>query len=70
MHSRSTLAVLAAPALLLLFVQPISAAKLNPTEQRLVTAAAAENTRAIELLEMLVNINSGTMNLEIGRAHV
>jgi glutamate carboxypeptidase len=38
--------------------------RLSPTEQRIVTAAAAENPRAIELLEQLVNINSGTMNLE------
>jgi glutamate carboxypeptidase len=38
--------------------------RLSSTEQRLVTAATAENSRAIELLETLVNINSGTMNLE------
>jgi glutamate carboxypeptidase len=41
-----------------------SQSRLSPTEQRIVTAAAAENSRAIEFLEKLVNINSGTMNLE------
>jgi len=48
---------LAAPAV---FAQT----RLSPTEQHIVTAAAAETPRAIELLEKLVNINSGTMNLE------
>src|SRR3569833_3020209 len=38
--------------------------RLSPTEQRIVTAATAETPRAIQLLETLVNINSGTMNLE------
>jgi glutamate carboxypeptidase len=38
--------------------------RLSSTEQRIVAAAAAENTHAIQLLETLVNINSGTMNLE------
>jgi glutamate carboxypeptidase len=38
--------------------------RLSSTEQRVVAAAAAENARAIQLLETLVNINSGTMNLE------
>ena len=38
--------------------------RLSSTEQRIVAAAAAENSRAIQLLETLVNINSGTMNLE------
>jgi glutamate carboxypeptidase len=35
---------------------------LSRDEQRIVTAAAAENERSIALLETLVNINSGTMN--------
>ncbi|MEJ0038602.1 MAG: M20/M25/M40 family metallo-hydrolase [Gammaproteobacteria bacterium] len=39
-------------------------ARLSSTEQRIVAAATAESARAIELLERLVNINSGTMNLE------
>lgn len=38
--------------------------RLSPVEQRIVAAAAAENARALHLLETLVNINSGTMNLE------
>jgi glutamate carboxypeptidase len=38
--------------------------RLSSVEQRIVAAAAAENTRAVQLLETLVNINSGTMNLE------
>jgi glutamate carboxypeptidase len=39
-------------------------AALSAQEKRIVTAAAAENERAIGLLEKLVNLNSGTMNLE------
>ncbi|MBS0388008.1 MAG: M20/M25/M40 family metallo-hydrolase [Proteobacteria bacterium] len=35
---------------------------LSGEERRIVAAAAAENDRSIELLEKLVNINSGTMN--------
>ena len=38
--------------------------RLSPTEQRIVAAATAETPRAIQMLETLVNINSGTMNLE------
>src|SRR5690348_16957999 len=69
MHLKSIASKLAAtaPVLFLLSAQPATgaaAAKLSATEQRLVTAAAAENSRAVELLETLVNINSGTMNLE------
>ncbi len=44
----------------------ISAAKgkLSAVERRLVAASVAEVPRSIELLETLVNINSGTFNLE------
>jgi glutamate carboxypeptidase len=35
---------------------------LSPQEQRIVTVAGDETARAIELLEKLVNVNSGTMN--------
>jgi glutamate carboxypeptidase len=35
---------------------------LSRVEQRIVTAAAAEDERSIALLETLVNVNSGTMN--------
>ena len=38
--------------------------RLSATEQHIVTAASAETPRAIQFLEELVNINSGTMNLE------
>jgi glutamate carboxypeptidase len=38
--------------------------KLSASDRRLVAAAEAENLRAVQLLETLVNINSGTMNLE------
>ena len=56
--------VLVAALTLFLFTPALfAAAKLTSTEQRVVAAAAAENTRAIELLETLVNINSGTMNV-------
>jgi glutamate carboxypeptidase len=41
-----------------------AAPKLTPVEQKLVKAAESETQRAIELLETLVNINSGTLNLE------
>ncbi|HEV7715522.1 MAG TPA: M20/M25/M40 family metallo-hydrolase, partial [Steroidobacteraceae bacterium] len=37
---------------------------LSSQEKKIVAAAAAENGPAIQLLEKLVNINSGTMNLE------
>jgi glutamate carboxypeptidase len=44
---------------------------LSPQEQRIVAAAEAETARAIDLLERLVNINSGTMNVagveQVGR---
>ena len=40
------------------------AAALSVAERRIVAAADAETPRAIELLERLVNINSGTLNPE------
>lgn len=52
---------------LLLFVSLAShayAAGLSASEQRVVQATQAETPRAIELLETLVNINSGTLNTE------
>jgi glutamate carboxypeptidase len=42
----------------------VCAAGLSATEQRVVKAAAAETPRSIELLETLVNINSGSLNSE------
>src|SRR5689334_13949437 len=50
---------------LALSAQSISAqTRLSATEQRIVTAATDETPRAIQMLETLVNVNSGTMNLE------
>jgi glutamate carboxypeptidase len=53
-------------ALILALSAPVTfaQARLNATEQRVVAAAGAETPKAIQLLEELVNINSGTMNLE------
>ncbi len=42
----------------------VAASKLSSTERRIVAAAEAQNELAVQLLETLVNINSGTMNLE------
>ncbi|MEJ1962326.1 MAG: M20/M25/M40 family metallo-hydrolase [Gammaproteobacteria bacterium] len=42
----------------------VSAAGLSAAEQRVARAADAETPRAIELLETLVNINSGSLNPE------
>ena len=42
----------------------IAAPRLDATERRVVAAAAAEHANVFALLEKLVNINSGTMNLE------
>ena len=42
----------------------VCAAGLSVPEQRVVKAATAETPRAIELLETLVDINSGSLNLE------
>ncbi len=66
--------VLLGAALLVMMASPGRAAAattqaLSRGEQRIVAAAAAENSRAIALLEQLVNINSGTMNFE-GVEHV
>lgn len=44
------------------------AQQLSSTEQAMVKAVDAENTKSIKLLEQLVNINSGTMNLQGVRA--
>ena len=59
------------PFIALVFALPLAcvtsavcAAGLSATDQRVVKAAAAETPRAIELLETLVNINSGSLNVE------
>jgi glutamate carboxypeptidase len=59
------LAALAISFSLLTMLAPAHAApKLSTTEKRVVAAAEAQNGYAIALLEKLVNVNSGTMNLE------
>jgi len=57
---------LSVPAYLLLIclAAPSQGAGLSAAEQRVAQAAEAETPRAIELLEKLVNINSGTLNTE------
>jgi glutamate carboxypeptidase len=44
-------------------------AQLSPVEKRIVAAAEAENSTVLQLVETLVNINSGTMNPQ-GVEHV
>lgn len=57
---KTSAAVLA--ALAVLGAGPAWAAGLSAQEQKLVAAAAGEEARSLELLEALVNINSGTLN--------
>src|SRR5690242_2443374 len=65
LQARARLLIVVATAAVALNAQGVSAqARLSSTEQRVVTAAAGESPRAIEMLETLVNVNSGTMNLE------
>jgi len=63
-HTR--LLVLAASALLCVMSAPAFSATgtLSSTEKKIVKAADAQEEPALVLLEKLVNINSGTMNLE------
>src|SRR5688572_4988354 len=49
-------------ALLSLVLPTLAAPTLSPIEKRVVAAADAEKAYAIQLLETLVNINSGTLN--------
>jgi len=66
---KSSAAVLAASAVFV--ADPVYAAGLSAQEQKLVQAAAAEEARSLQMLETLVNINSGTLNKagveEVGR---
>ena len=69
MKNRVVRGVLRPFLMLIPFIAPLAtlAAPANATlsrdEQRIVTAAASQNDRSIALLEKMVNINSGTMNL-------
>ncbi|HYD45915.1 MAG TPA: M20/M25/M40 family metallo-hydrolase [Phenylobacterium sp.] len=60
-----------AAALALTAVPAAAQGKLTPAEARVVAAAGREQARSEALLEKLVNVNSGTMNLagveEVGR---
>jgi glutamate carboxypeptidase len=51
-------------ALVAVLVLPTAHAALSSQEKKIVAAAEAETPKAITFLETLVNINSGTMNLE------
>lgn len=51
-------------ACLLLAVPSLAAAELSATERRMSEVAASEAERNVQLLERLVNQNSGTLNLE------
>lgn len=50
--------------LLLSTIAPIHTPKLSRVEKKLVETVAQNHTEAIDFLEQVVNINSGTMNLE------
>lgn len=66
---KTSAAVLAAFSVLA--AGPASAAGLSSQEKKLVAAAGAEEARSLALLETLVNINSGTLNVagvqEVGK---
>jgi glutamate carboxypeptidase len=64
MNALRTLYILGALLFTLHAPNLFSASTLSASEQRVVSAAAAENDSALQLLETLVNINSGTMNFE------
>ncbi|WP_309644953.1 M20/M25/M40 family metallo-hydrolase [Phenylobacterium sp.] len=49
--------------LVLTVASPAMAAGLSPQEQKLVAASVAEEARSLALLEKLVNMNSGTLNV-------
>lgn len=48
----------------LLFVASVSAQKLSRTEKKIVSTIEKNNSEAIDFLEKVVNINSGTLNAE------
>ncbi|MBW8199902.1 M20/M25/M40 family metallo-hydrolase [Flagellimonas abyssi] len=48
----------------LLFVASVSAQKLSRTEKKIVSTIERNNAEAIDFLEKVVNINSGTLNAE------
>jgi len=60
----AAVSLILAPILGFCLTSAAQAAGLSASEQKVVKAAKAETPRAIELLETLVNINSGSLNLE------
>ncbi|MGZ8282950.1 MAG: M20/M25/M40 family metallo-hydrolase, partial [Allosphingosinicella sp.] len=54
---------LALLACLLALVPAAAAAELSPAERRMTVVAMPEQARSVDLLERLVNQNSGTLNL-------
>ena len=50
--------------LALLFTLPVTAQKLNRKEKKILKTVEANNAEALQFLEEVVNINSGTLNLE------
>lgn len=69
--NRLKTSAVAVATLAFLAAGPVNAAGLSSQEQALVKAAGAEEARSLQLLETLVNINSGTLNKtgveEVGR---
>ncbi|MBR9853055.1 MAG: M20 family metallopeptidase [Algicola sp.] len=59
MTSKFYLALLA-----LLLMLPLSAQKLSRTEKKIISTIEKNNEEAIDFLEKVVNINSGTLNLD------
>ncbi len=57
-------ALLAAGALMLAFAAPAQAAAPNAAEKAMIVTVDAEANRHVKLLEDLVRVNSGTMNLK------
>lgn len=51
--------------LVLLLNGMLAAQSLSPTEQRIVASVKANHDDAVAMLERVVNINSGTLNLAV-----
>ena len=46
------------------FLAPIQAQKLSRSERKIIERVSANNDEAIDFLERVVNINSGSLNIE------
>jgi len=51
-------------SLLFYFFVPVQAQKLNRSERKIIERVSANNDEAIAFLERVVNINSGSLNIE------